>query len=65
MIITYPISLENRFKIRPDGFVSKNLIVVEIIPLNIALYSLCDARMQTAKYPIDLKCVAKAQNKKC
>lgn len=36
--IAYPISLENRFKIRPDGLVSKNRMVVEMIPLNMALW---------------------------
>lgn len=44
----YPISFENRFKIRPDGFVSKNLIVVEMMPLNIELWRFCEARKQTA-----------------
>lgn len=34
---THPISFEKRFKILPDGFVSKNRIVVKIIPLNIWL----------------------------
>lgn len=33
---TYPISLENRLSIRPDGFVSKNRILVAINPLNMA-----------------------------
>lgn len=41
-----PISLENRFKIRPDGFVSKNRIDVEIMPLNMKSCSFCDARTQ-------------------
>lgn len=39
-------SFENRFKILPDGFVSKNRIVVATTPLNIELYSFCEARMQ-------------------
>lgn len=39
-----PISLENRFKIRPDGFVSKNRIVVDMMPANIVSCSFCDAR---------------------
>lgn len=34
-IFTYPTSFEKRLKIRPDGFVSKNRIRVEMRPLNI------------------------------
>lgn len=43
---THPISRAKRFKIRPDAFVSKNRIVVEIIPLNIALWIFCEIRTQ-------------------
>lgn len=43
---TVPKSLENKFEIRPDGFVSKKCIDVDIIPLNIALCNLRDARIQ-------------------
>lgn len=41
---TVPKSLENKFKIRPDGFMSKNRNDVDTIPLNIALCNLWDAR---------------------
>lgn len=34
---THPISFENRFNIRPLGFVSKKRIGVEIIPWNMPL----------------------------
>lgn len=43
---TVPKSFENKFKIRPDGFVSKKRNDVDIIPLNIALCNLRDARTQ-------------------
>lgn len=45
---TVPKSFENRFKIRPDGFVSKKRNDVDIIPLNMVLCSLRDARTQMA-----------------
>lgn len=51
----YPISLENRFSILPDGFVSKNRIGAEMTPLNIVLCSFCEARTQIAKKLTDLK----------
>lgn len=44
----YPMSLEKRFKIRPDGFVSKKRILVDTIALNIDSYRFCDARMHTS-----------------
>lgn len=43
---TVPKSLENKLRIRPDGFVSKKRSDVDIIPLNMALCNLCDARTQ-------------------
>lgn len=39
-------SFEKRFKMRPEGFVSKNRNFVEMIPLNMELQMVCDARMQ-------------------
>lgn len=45
---THPISLANRFKMRPDGLVSKKRIVVEMIPLNIASCRFCEIRTQIA-----------------
>lgn len=49
-----PMSFENRLMIRPDGFVSKNRIHVEINPRNIKSCKLCDAVAQKLKNIIDL-----------
>lgn len=42
---TMPKSLENKFNMRPDGFVSKKRNDVDIIPVNKTLCSLRDARI--------------------
>lgn len=49
-----PISFESRFIIRPDGFVSKKRIFVEINPRNMASCSFCDAEAQKLKNANDL-----------
>lgn len=48
-----PMSLENRFIIRPLGFVSKNRIFVEIKPRNIESCRFCDAVAQNLKNVMD------------
>lgn len=45
MDLTNPISLENRLRIRPDGFVWKKYIRALVTPLNIALCKLRDERI--------------------
>ena len=49
-----PMSFENRFMIRPDGFVSKNSIFVEINPRNIESWRFCEAVAQRLKNDTDL-----------
>lgn len=50
-----PMSLENLFKILPDVFVLKNLIVAFTTPENIRLCILFDALMQKYMNCIDLQ----------
>lgn len=56
---TTPISFENLFKILPDEFELKNLIVAPIILLNIVLCILIEARMQMKKKENDRNNVIK------
>lgn len=49
-----PISFENLFKIRPEGFVLKNLIVALVMLLNILPCSLVEALMHIVKKVKDL-----------
>lgn len=49
-----PISFEKRFMILPDGFRLKNLIEVEINPLNMALCSFSDAIIHKRENLTDL-----------
>lgn len=55
LLDAYPTSFENRFKIRPEGFVSKKRIVAEMAPVNIELCNFCEARTQIAKKLTDLR----------
>lgn len=48
-----PISLEKRFMIRPDGFVSKNRIFVDTKTRNILSCKFCDAVAQNWKNVTD------------
>lgn len=43
---TAPMSFEKRLSIRPDGFISKNLIDDDMIPLNIELCMFREMRTQ-------------------
>lgn len=49
-----PMSFENRFMIRPDGFRLKNLIGVDIKARNIVSCKFCEAIAQKRKNVMDL-----------
>lgn len=52
---TMPMSLENLFRIRPEGLVSKNRIVADIMLLNIKLCNFIELRIHTHRNNNDLK----------